>query len=97
VTLWTVAHQALCPWDSAGEKTGVGCHALLQGIFQTQGSNRDPGISCISGRFFTAEPPLEVYWSIKIIREIYHIFSEDHLKNTMGRSISIHGTETGEM
>ena len=26
-----------CPWDSAGKSTGVGCHALLQGIFQTQG------------------------------------------------------------
>ena len=25
--------------DSPGENTGVGCHALLQGIFPTQGSN----------------------------------------------------------
>ena len=25
--------------DSAGKNTGVGCHALLQGIFLTQGSN----------------------------------------------------------
>ena len=25
--------------DSPGNNTGVGCHALLQGIFQTQGSN----------------------------------------------------------
>ena len=24
--------------DSPGKNTGVGCHALLQGIFQTQGS-----------------------------------------------------------
>ena len=22
-----------CPWDSPGKNTGVGCHALLQGIF----------------------------------------------------------------
>ena len=28
----------LCPWDSPGKNTGVGCHALLQGIFLTQGS-----------------------------------------------------------
>ena len=27
----------LCLWDSLGKNTGVGCHALLQGIFQTQG------------------------------------------------------------
>ena len=26
-----------CPWDSPGKNTGVGCHALLQGIFPTQG------------------------------------------------------------
>ena len=25
--------RLLCLWDSAGENTGVGCHALLQGIF----------------------------------------------------------------
>ena len=34
-----VACQAPCPWDSLGKNTGVGCHALLQGIFWTQGSN----------------------------------------------------------
>ena len=28
-----------CPWDSPGKNTGVGCHALLQEIFQTQESN----------------------------------------------------------
>ena len=41
--------RLLCPWDSAGKCTGVGCHALLQGIFLTQGSN--PGLN-IAGRFF---------------------------------------------
>ena len=34
--------RLLCPWDSPGKKTGVGCHALFQGIFPTQGSN--PGL-----------------------------------------------------
>ena len=29
----------LCQWASSGKNTGVGCHALLQGIFPTQGSN----------------------------------------------------------
>ena len=29
----------LCPRDSPGRNTGVGCHALLQGFFPTQGSN----------------------------------------------------------
>ena len=31
--------RLLCPWDSPGNNTGVGCHALLQGVFLTQGSN----------------------------------------------------------
>ena len=32
--------------DSPGKNTGVGSHALLQGIFLTQ-------VSCLAGRFFT--------------------------------------------
>ena len=31
--------RLLCPWDSSGKNTGVGCCFLLQGIFPTQGSN----------------------------------------------------------
>ena len=31
--------RLLCPWDSPGQNAGVGCHALLQGIFPTRGSN----------------------------------------------------------
>ena len=31
--------RLLCPWDSLGKNTGVGCHALLQGIILTQGLN----------------------------------------------------------
>ena len=36
--------------DSPGENTGVGCHALLQGIFPTQVSNL--GLLHCRGRFF---------------------------------------------
>ena len=38
-TLWPTALRLLCPWDSPGKNTGVGCHFLLQGVFPTQGSN----------------------------------------------------------
>ena len=31
--------RLLCPWDSPGKNTGVGCHSLLQGIFPNQGWN----------------------------------------------------------
>ena len=30
--------RLLCPWDSPGKNIGMGCHALLQGNFQTQGT-----------------------------------------------------------
>ena len=32
--------RLLCPRDSPGKNTGVGCHFLLPGIFPTQGSDR---------------------------------------------------------
>ena len=36
---WPVACRLLCPWNFPGKNTGVGCHFLLQGIFQIWGSN----------------------------------------------------------
>ena len=33
----TCIARLLCPWDSSGKDTGVGCHFLFQGIFATQG------------------------------------------------------------
>ena len=30
VTLWAEPARLLCPWDSPGKNTGVGCHFLLQ-------------------------------------------------------------------
>ena len=38
-TLWTVAQQAPLSVGFSSKNTGVGCHALLQGIFPTQGLN----------------------------------------------------------
>ena len=31
--------RLLCPWNSTGKNSGVGCHFLLQGIFSIQGWN----------------------------------------------------------
>ena len=36
--------RLLCPRDSPGKNFGVGCPALLQGVFLTQGSN--PSLFC---------------------------------------------------
>ena len=54
--------------DSPGKNTGVGCHALLQGIFPIQGSIPVSYVSHIAGRFFTIciknpEWEFQEYWS----------------------------------
>ena len=51
VRLWTVAHQAPLSIGFSNENTGVGCHALPQGI-PTQ-------VSRIAGGFFTLLAPRE--------------------------------------
>ena len=43
--------RRLCPWGSPpGQNTGVGCHALLQGIFLTRGLKPSP---TLANGFFT--------------------------------------------
>ena len=49
-TRWTVGTRLLCPWDSPGKNTAVGCHALLQGIFLKRLNPCVLGLSCISRR-----------------------------------------------
>ena len=49
--------RLLFPWNSPSVNTGVDCHALLQGIFPTQGSNPHLLSPALAGRFFTTEPP----------------------------------------
>ena len=33
--------RLICPWNSPGKNTEMGCHSFFQGIFLTQGSNPD--------------------------------------------------------
>ena len=50
--------RLLCPWDSPGRNTGVGCPFFLQGIFPTQGSNRQHlYLQHWQAGSFTTEPP----------------------------------------
>ena len=52
LSLWdSAAHGLLCTWDSPGQNTGVGCHALLQGIFPIQGANPFLMFSSLAGGF----------------------------------------------
>ena len=42
-----------CPWNFLGRNTGVGCHALFQEIFPTQGLNPHILSPALAGGFFT--------------------------------------------
>jgi len=47
--------RLLCPWDSPGKNTGVGCRALLQGNLPTPGTEpRSPAFQADS---LLSEPP----------------------------------------
>ena len=62
-TSWTVAAGFLCPWDSPVKNTGVGCHALLQGIFPTQAEGIEPPSlmsPALAVRFFTISATWEI-------------------------------------
>ena len=67
VTPWTAAHQAPLSMDSPGKNTGVDCHAILQGIFLTQGSNLR--LLCLlhwRTGFFTTSATWEAYKHVKV-------------------------------
>ena len=57
--------RLLCPWNSLGKNTGVGCHAFLQGIFLTQGLNLS--LLCLPalvGVFFTSSSSWEAPYNL---------------------------------
>ena len=54
-------------WDFPGKNTGVGCHALLQAIMLTQGSNQMFSVSpAWAEGFFTTAPPGKTIQSLSI-------------------------------
>ena len=52
----TVVYQAPPSMGFSSKDTGVGWHALLQGIFLTHGCIK-PASPTLTGIFFTTEPP----------------------------------------
>ena len=74
-TPWTIAHQVPPSMGFSRQDTGVSCHALLQGIFPTQGSN--PCLlqllhcKCILHHWATSEALLgsrrnHLYWQLDL-------------------------------
>ena len=66
--------RLLCPWDSLGKNTGVGCHALLQGILPTQGQHP------INPSTFQAQPRPEGVekWTISWCKEMQRHVAKEH-------------------
>ena len=68
---WTVACQTPLIMDSPGKNGGVGCHALLQWIFPTQGSN--PSLLYWQVDSLLSEPPGKTQTSLSLFK--YKSFS----------------------
>ena len=69
----TAACQLLCPWDSPGKNTGVGCHFLLQGLFSTQGSN--PSLLCLLHWQADSLPPRHLRSPLPSVKFLKYIFN----------------------
>ena len=65
--------RLLYPWDFTGKNPGVGCHALLQGIFQTQELNLHLQLLHCMWIFYhwaTGEPQPDLYSSVQFSRSV---------------------------
>ena len=78
-TLWTAACWALPSRDSPGENTRVGCRALLQGIFPTQGLKLHQGpnlclwrLSALAGRLLPTSATWEAHYSLRQLKLVSH-------------------------
>ena len=59
--------RLLCPWNSPGKNTGLGCHALLQGDLPNPGIKPTPLTSpALAGEFFTTGATWEAHICVYI-------------------------------
>ena len=67
--------RLLCPWDSLGKNTGVGCHFFLTGDLSHPGI--EPVAPISAGGFFTTEPPGKPkirFWGVCVSRSVVSDF-----------------------
>ena len=87
---WLWPTRVLCPWNSLGKNTGVGCHSFHQGIFLTQGSNwnllhwqADSLPLSHQGPYITIELPIIFYQELpryKVLNSPYSLWQVPCLK-----------------
>ena len=78
--LWPT--RLLCPWGFPGKNTGVGCHALLQGVFPSQGVKAtSPALQMNSLRLSRWESPAHCSWlpSMSLIPSEWNFAPFSHL------------------
>ena len=68
--------RILSPWDSPGKNTGVGCHALLEGIFLSQDQTQVSYIFCIGRLVFYKR---HRHWEAHCISPFYFIYICEYL------------------
>ena len=71
---WTVASRVLRLWDFPGKSTGVGCHFVLQGIYQGRENSFRPS-QCLNY--------LELCFSV-VLKELLNLKSSTLLKTLLG-------------
>ena len=79
----------LCPWNSPGKCTGVGCHFLLQGIFLTQGSNLDLRHCRQILYYWATSETLSLYMYIEIHTHICITYIHIHIHTLFSLTQSI--------
>ena len=87
-----VTHQTPCPGDSLGKNTRVGCHALLQEIFPTQGSNPHLlGLPELTSGFFTTSTTWEVPFGLGLVkRKLIKLITNSVIQNmTLSQRVEI--------
>ena len=70
--------RLFCPWDSPGKNTGVGCHALLQGVFLSSIEHASLTPPALAGRFFTTSTTWEdIRWGQASLNTLSHFFAKN--------------------
>ena len=90
--------RPLCPWDSLGKNTRVGCRFLLQGISLTQGSDSRQAGSLATGATWEAvelpndpaTPHLGIYPEKVLIQRDMHFLVGAVVKNLPANALG-HG------
>ena len=79
-TLWTA--RLLCPWNSPGKNTAVGCHFLLQWISLSRGLNPCLMSLALAGGFFITGATWESPWILVscLAGRMYHLSHQGNSK-----------------